>query len=42
VDDEPYHMLRRPADMKPVITSDEFKDIFHQWNYAGNDDLHVR
>jgi hypothetical protein len=41
VDDEPYHMLRRPADMKPVITSDEFKDIFHQWNYADNDDLHV-
>ena len=42
VADAPYHLLRRPAGMDPVATSDEFKDAFHQWDYEMNDDLHVR
>jgi Mycotoxin biosynthesis protein UstYa len=41
VDDAPYSRLRRPADMEPVKTSDEFKDLFYQWNYKHNDDSYV-
>jgi hypothetical protein len=40
VDDIPYHVLRRPHDMEPVETNDEFKDLFHSWGYKFNDDEH--
>lgn len=41
VDDAPYHKLRRPVEDAPVSTSDDFKDLFHQWNYVHNDNAHV-